>query len=528
MAARAARRAALRAALERAALAWPAARADDERALDGWDRLMRVFDRTHPARSALVRLTKVNDTRACVAEVLLACLDTRQPEESAPAPAECDGELFEVDDLSQALAVVARRGLAVAALPRRALRALTAEGTGAVVSNEGIWILASEEAEAIEAPFASIAFDEPAESPIDTSHLAEALGFPAEALDLGGGAAQGCKLSVHVRLREREAIASYLLSGAISGAPLVWAQDHEPPPAVVAPPMVFSATRLNAFAQCPRRWFFTYLCDALEETGSAAAAYGKVFHEALEALHRAVRRPHEHAASEMLERLRRELDSSFERHAADFASPLEREVARQKAGRVAAHYVRWLSAEAADQPLEIVHVELAQRWAKAGHQFVGYIDRIDRPLGGGPVTIFDYKTGRLEPDPHAYLERIREGDEAQLALYFAMLTAQDEEVARLGLVSVGRPAEAWVLALDVVDAEGAAVARRRPREGVVSASCSRADFEEALGKLVERCDLLTRRGVQHFAAGGDPPCSYCTYARACRERPPHPERIFAR
>lgn len=510
-------------------MVWPAARADDERALDGWDRLARACMREGLSRRALAELAGTDDARACVAGVLLAALDARQlteDAESAPQePTRPETEALESESLAQALALVAARGFQVACVPRSSLRALMGDARGAAASPEGVWIIATGEAEAIDAPFAAIAFEEPAACPIDASHFAAALGLPADAF--GGVLAEGSRLDVRVRAREREAIAAYLLQRVGCDAPLEWTVPEEPQP-LVAPPMIFSATRLNAFAQCPRRWFFTYLCDALVETTSPAAAYGKVFHEALEALHRAVRVPHQHEAAEMLERLRRELDSSFQRHAADFSSPLEREVARQKARRVAAHYVRWLRAEAADQPLEIAQVELQQRWTHAGHQFLGYIDRIDRPVGGGPLTIFDYKTGRVESDPRVYLERIREGEEAQLALYYAMLTAQGEAVARLALVSVGRVAEAWVLALDVVDDAGAALAQRRVREGVVSARCSRSDFETALGKLVERCDRLTRGGVDHFAAGGDPPCSYCTYARACRERPPQPERVFAR
>jgi len=39
---------------------------------------------------------------------------------------------------------------------------------------------------------------------------------------------------------------------------------------------------------------------------------------------------------------------------------------------------------------------------------------------------------------------------------------------------------------------------------------------------------LTKTGQTHFGIGVDPPCGYCAYYAACRERPREGERIFAR
>jgi len=179
--------------------------------------------------------------------------------------------------------------------------------------------------------------------------------------------------------------------------------------------------------------------------------------------------------------------------------------------------------------MEIVHVELLARQRFGGHDFIGYIDRIDRPLGGGPVTILDYKTGRIDTDPRAYLAKVRRGDEAQLALYYAMRRASGDEVARIALVSIRDPRDAaWILALDIKDDAGKAVIEREPHDGVLRATCSRADLEASLAALVERCDFLTTQGLTHFPVGDDPPCNFCAYARSCRERPPDGERIFAR
>ena len=303
----------------------------------------------------------------------------------------------------------------------------------------------------------------------------------------------------------------------------------EEPALLVAPPMAFSASRLNGYVKCPRRWFFEYLCDAVEDEGSAAATYGKVFHEALEALHRLVRTPADWSGNAILERLHAELDLTFERNREEFATPLEFEVSRLKARSVAAHYARWLRAQADDQPMRIEAVESLQRWSMGGHEFVGFIDRIDRPVDGGPITIYDYKTGRIAEDPQEYIEQIRRGEEAQLALYYAVRSMRGDRVGRLALVSLRDPRDpVWVLALDAAGEDGAPEAGRAPRSGVVQGTFSPGDMETSIAALIERADILTKHGVAHFEAGIDPPCMHCAYARACRERPDEAERAFAR
>jgi hypothetical protein len=230
-----------------------------------------------------------------------------------------------------------------------------------------------------------------------------------------------------------------------------------------------------------------------------------------------------------VERLQYQLDASFGKFHDEFDSQLEYEVSRLRARRVAEHYVKWLFAEAADAPFEISEIESRQVLSAGGHEFVGFIDRIDRPLGGGPATIFDYKTGRIEKNPAEYLRQVRAGEEAQLPLYYAMRHARGDDVARVALISLRDSRDsAWVLALDVTDAAGDAVTRRDARDGVVRAACTPDDLRESLELLVARCDLLTRDGLEHFGAGADPPCSFCSYERACRERPADGERIFAR
>ncbi len=308
-----------------------------------------------------------------------------------------------------------------------------------------------------------------------------------------------------------------------SESPWVWPVS-ESDRAVIAPPMTFSASRLNAFVKCGRRWFFEYLCDAVEDEGSIQATYGRVLHEALEALHHNESEFSEERSSATLAALLLEIDTAFAKSRRAFATPWEYAVSRLQARRIAPHYVDWLVAQAKSAPATIVALESQHRLRAGGHDFVGYIDRIDQPVGGGPVTIYDYKTGRITSNPAAYLADVRSGDESQLPLYYFMCRAAGSEVGRVALVSVRDPETGVrVLALDIVDDQAVAPV---PRAG--SAVCSTADLDEALAAILERCDLLTKTGLEHFVPGVDPPCGYCAYAAACRERPLRKERIFAR
>ncbi|MBV8282339.1 MAG: PD-(D/E)XK nuclease family protein [Candidatus Eremiobacteraeota bacterium] len=316
----------------------------------------------------------------------------------------------------------------------------------------------------------------------------------------------------------------------LDAGPEVWEwPDPEPFRPLVAPPMTFSASRLNGFVKCPRRWFYEYLCDAVADEGSAAATYGKVFHEALEALHRMIKRPADFSGNFILERLHEELDLAFARNESEFASRLELEVSRSRARGVAAHYVRWLSSQAREHPMQVEAVESLQRWTMGGYEFVGFIDRIDRPVEGGPITIYDYKTGRIEQDPNEFVASVRRGDEAQLALYYTVRRMRGDDVGRLALVSLRDPRDpVWVLALDMTDDEGRAVEQRDERSGVVRAMCRPSDIAAGVDALLARADLLTKQGLEHYEPGTDPPCMHCDYARACRERPDDGERVFAR
>ena len=480
---------------------WPATLRADEAFIDGLCALAQAWEQAGGGEIALAAtVADDNAEQSALARTTLIWFRAgRAPQLAAPPPDATIAVPIACATLLEAFDAAARRGVRAVALPRWCAVTLASSAP------PGLRLVAYADIDD-PAATASIEFATQGES----------------------RSATDARLEIRVLQAAHSAVAAWFAATSAEEPVWHWPLPESPRP-LVAPAMTFSASRLNGFVKCPRRWFFEYLCDALEDEGSAAATYGKVFHEALEALHRVMRMPADFSGNAMLERLFAELDLAFERNRPEFASALEFEVSRLRARAVAVHYARWLRAEADDHPMEVEAVEVLQRWSLGGHEFVGYIDRIDRPTEGGAVSIYDYKTGRIDDDPRAYVEKMRRGEEAQLALYHVVRRMRGDRIGRLALVSLRDPRDrVWLLALDMVDAEGNAEVERAVRSGVIRGTCTQADIDAAIASLVARADLLTRTGVEHFEAGSDPPCAYCTYARACRDRPADGERVFAR
>ena len=513
------RRAAVAAALGVGEWPWPFALRTDDSFIDGLCALATACDRAGVEELGFAAaIADENPERSAVARLLLQ-LRRENPTEITRVvePEPSSGvRSSAARSLAEAFEMAKQVGAADVVMRRWIVEAIGEPPAGLRLHPRG--------ADDLPMQTASIEFADEPGSAVQARGWAESLGAAPDALSSG----EQAQLRIIVDVPAQYALAEWFAGAEPDEEAWAWPAPEAPRP-LVAPAMTFSASRLNGFVKCPRRWFFEYLCDALIDEGSAAATYGKVFHEALEALHRTIREPADWSGNSILERLHGELDLAFERNRNEFASRLEFEVSRLRARAVAAHYARWLRAEAQDHPMQVEAVESLQRWTMRGYTFVGFIDRIDRPAGGGPITIYDYKTGRIEEDPRAYVAAMRRGDEAQLALYYAVRRTRGDDVGRLALVSLRDPRDpVTVMALDMVDDQGKAVVERDPRSGIVRGSCTPADMEAAIDALLARADELTTGGIEHFYPGEDPPCSYCAYAHACRERPADGERVFAR
>jgi len=298
--------------------------------------------------------------------------------------------------------------------------------------------------------------------------------------------------------------------------------DQQEPFAASRP--YFSASQLNTFANCPRQYFFRYLCGAVEDDGTYFTRYGTLVHRALERFHEEYRRPHEGDPVTMEQRLLTLIDDVFRANAKEFTWAVQAELGRIKARKVARHYVRWLVARARREPFETVAIEGRQLLDLEGFSFVGYIDRLDRSLQSGEITIIDYKTGNVAESAYAYREKVRAGADFQLPFYYWARRAQGDRVASLALVQLKDP-RLPVEPLEVrIVAEAPAHADVRSKLGVVTES----ELERSRSAMIDLCERITKTGITRYDVGDDPPCDYCVYAGACRERPAPGAAEFAR
>ncbi|HYL26505.1 MAG TPA: PD-(D/E)XK nuclease family protein [Candidatus Nitrosotalea sp.] len=284
---------------------------------------------------------------------------------------------------------------------------------------------------------------------------------------------------------------------------LTTAPEREEPARVPPWQRHFSASALNAYSECARKWFFRYACGAIEDPGSAAAAYGSAFHLALEDFHGEFPRPSNADEPAMRRRVRECVQWAFERNRLGFDTPVEFELQVRRAQRTAQRYVDWLLTEPKRAPFEVLGREVAAEIELEGRPFVGYIDRLDRDERTGDVAVVDYKTGSIAATPAEYREKVRRFEDFQLPFYYWARSLAGDHVSRLVLIPL-RDA-----LLDV-----------RPIVLQVGANLEIGDLERSRARMIALSGELATGKVEHFAPTRNPAaCTYCAYANACPSKP---------
>lgn len=287
----------------------------------------------------------------------------------------------------------------------------------------------------------------------------------------------------------------------------------------------FSASQLNTYVECPRKWYYRYLCAAIEDRGSSASFYGTAFHAALEDLHAEFPQPGAVEGAELERRLQGYINAAFDRHRNLFDTPVEYELQRRRAQRTARKYAEWIAAEGKRAPFTVVGCELSAALQIDGYDFIGYIDRLDRDDRTGAVTVIDYKTGSIAMSAAEYREKVRQFKDFQLPFYYWARTEAGDRVSRLALVPLKDSLlDVRPIALEVVPVP-ADVVRSNSPTGVIPIG----ELQRARDRMLELCAELTSGKTQTFGVAEDPAaCQYCVYNTACANRPYPEEERFAR
>lgn len=288
----------------------------------------------------------------------------------------------------------------------------------------------------------------------------------------------------------------------------------------------FSASSLNTYVECNRKWFYRYLCAAVEDKGSSASFYGTAFHDALEAFHIEFPQPAGIPAQTLLTKLHGYLNASFDRHRGGFDTAVEFELQRRRARRTAVRYVEWLVSESARAPFTVLGCELAAQLDLEGFDFIGYIDRLDADERTGGVAVIDYKTGAIAQSAKEYREKVRQFKDFQLPFYYWARTALGDRVTKLALLPLKDALlEVTPISLEVIPVALQSGGHDNKPTGVISI----AELEQAKKRMIEICRELTDGSITHFEVTNDPAaCRYCAYQVACVDRPAPAEERFAR
>ena len=303
------------------------------------------------------------------------------------------------------------------------------------------------------------------------------------------------------------------------------AAEREPGEGVRTVNPRFSASQLNTYVECPRKWYYRYLCAAVEDKGSSASYYGTAFHSALEDLHAEYPQPATADPGELDRKLQGYVNAAFDRHRNNFETPVEHELQVRRARRTAHKYVEWLIAQARRAPFTVVGCELSAELQLDGFDFIGYIDRLDRDDATGAVAVIDYKTGSIATTAAQYREKVRLFKDFQLPFYYWARTAQGDRVSRLALV----PLKDALLDVRPISLEVVPVPREIARSQSTTGVIPVAELERARDRMIEICRELTSGANTSFDVTTDPEaCTYCAYSLACVNRPYPVEDRFAR
>jgi RecB family exonuclease len=286
----------------------------------------------------------------------------------------------------------------------------------------------------------------------------------------------------------------------------------------------FSASALNAYAECARKWFYRYACAAVEDPGSAASAYGSALHLALEDFHADFPRPAARDEVPMRRRIRECVTWAFERNRDGFETAVEFELQVRRAQRTAQRYVDWLLVQEREAPFEVLGREVAANLDLEGRAFVGFIDRLDRDDRSGGIGVVDYKTGSIAMSAAEYSDKVRRFRDFQLPLYYWARTAAGDRVTKLVLIPL-RDAllDVRPIVLDVADRTSASSRNKGSARGSIGVD----ELERSRAKMIELSDRLSSGEIRDFEVATDPAaCTFCNYATACARRPPPEGRRF--
>jgi hypothetical protein len=169
------------------------------------------------------------------------------------------------------------------------------------------------------------------------------------------------------------------------------------------PDFRFSASAINLYLHCPRKFYFTYLLH-LNQATEVGATFGTVLHRVLERLHTWVgRQPIRPVYEQALVQAELEFANCWQEAAKGFEFPAVEKAHRVRARRMLERYVR-VEFQRLDIPISTQNeIAFEPGFQLGSFPVAGRIDRVDE-FANGSRTIIDYKTGNEDDGPNALIK----------------------------------------------------------------------------------------------------------------------------
>jgi putative RecB family exonuclease len=248
--------------------------------------------------------------------------------------------------------------------------------------------------------------------------------------------------------------------------------------------MVFSHSRLGSFENCPKQYQFRYVLRVPVDTESIEAFCGKLVHEVIERLHRAVQGGRIPSLDAVIRRYDALWDERYDAERITIArAEADAAFYREAGARCLRNFYRRHYPFEDGETLGIEEPVDFSLDAEGDYRMRGVIDRLVRTRDGA-VEIHDYKTGQRIP-PQGILDRDR-----QLALYQLALASRFEAGTPMRLV--------WHYLLF---------------NQVRNSSRTEAELQALREETITRIDQV--RSERTFAPRPSALCGWCEYRPLC-------------
>lgn len=283
----------------------------------------------------------------------------------------------------------------------------------------------------------------------------------------------------------------------------------------------FSASSINLYLRCPRKFYYSRLLG-FSTPDHPAAAFGRYLHRLLEELHAwAFKLPQRPAMETALARLPQIESQVWPDFAEKLGPPAQAEAQRSRAAHILKEYVRQEFCRNNPPSSTLYEEEMVQPFRLGPYPITGRVDRIDL-FPDGCAEIIDYKTGRNHDRANAIIKEFLNLEnkpnwrprDYQLPLYYFYWQQRQ-----------GRPPRA-LGHYHLRDDKGVQLVRIEVRPGVVPAAeqgkgrrtvLYESDMEQVRQELLALLDEMNRQNEDFppRPAEGLRECERCPFRFAC-------------